>query len=133
MIKRYLLFLLIAVPVLAQDLRVDTLRWDDALVTTAGVITTNAIGWSDLIVDSIYWNGVPSKKKDTTRWYIELIGERCDTAYTKIWLPTKTPDVYEPFYERGIKCRVDTTWAEKVSVRLRPSELEKLMEIIAGL
>lgn len=115
--KIFVVLLFLALPVAAQDTWVvDTLQWDANLITTATIATS-------------IWDEIPPKEKDTTRWYIETIGEKCDTAYKKIWLPTQTDGLYEPFYERGIKCKIDTIWAEKIQVWLTPVQLNELMEL----
>ncbi len=156
MIKRWMLFLLIAVPVLAQDWTVDTLDYDGNFGTTlesafakslnANIMLTDAVAGSfgDSLNVTHFWGH--EDHSDTIIWYISEIGKRCDTSYKKIYAATQLPGahnaIYTPdslinyfklVYERTIKCRADTTWAEKVSVRLRPSELERLMEIITGL
>ena len=116
--KIFVVLLFLALPVTAQDIwTVDTLQWD---AISANVI--DAVGWSNL-------PALRSEEKDTTRWYIETIGEKCDMAYKKIWLPTQTDGLYEPFYERGIKCKIDTIWAEKIQVWLTPVQLNELMEL----
>src|SRR3990172_227004 len=71
------------------------------------------------------------KPKDTTRWYIKAIGEKCDSTYKKIYAPTpENPLFFQQVYERTITCKTDTIWAEKVQVWLRPEQLEKLTEIL---
>lgn len=81
-----------------------------------------------IVLDDVWFNR--TCKKDTTLWYIKEIKEKCDTTFLKAYQPS-APDLYKLEYTREIKCRIDTTWAEKVVVRLRPEELSKLMKILS--
>ena len=138
--NRFVLILALALPVIAsaQIRLVDTLQavtWD---AITADAIGATAIGsMCDSAIVSRWW-GLDDchKPKDTTRWYIKTIGDKCDTAYKKIYVPEPPPisnqnaTIYKEVYERTITCKTDTTWAEKVQVWLRPEQLDKLMELV---
>jgi hypothetical protein len=143
------ILLLCALPVMAsaENRLVDTLKlWDGAITAeaiTANTIGLDAIGLTNAICDSaiisrVAWNTWDDgswndchRPKDTTRWYIKAIGEKCDSTYKKIYAPTpENPQFFQQVYERTITCKTDTTWAEKVQVWLRPEQLEKLTELL---
>ena len=131
--------LLLALPVMASaETQVDTVQTlaVNAVAISADAISSWEIGAANPIgIDSImtdtWWRDQCPSKRDTTRWYIKAIGEKCDSTYKKIYAPTpENPQFFQQVYERTITCKTDTTWAEKIQVWLRPEQLEKLMEIL---
>ena len=75
--------------------------------------------------------------KDTTRYYIKEIKQKCDTTYVAIGGHdcTDCPKCGTPpiTFWPDIKCIDDTIWADKVQVWLTPIQLEELMRIIERL
>ena len=150
--NRLVLILALALPVMAsaQVKYVDTLNSIiDQNWITGAAISTNAIcdslivgDWGDW-TDGIWQDRSCHKPKDTTRWYIKTIGDKCDTVYKLVYTRIPNPDekpnedapLYRQVYERTITCKTDTTWAEKVQAWLRPEQLEwivNFMEIKLG-
>lgn len=116
----------------------DTCDVSLAVGLTSAAITTDAY-WGDAIADSIVWivddrHNVTSKKRDTLTSYITDIKEVCDTLYKQKFVEAgklKGEMMFEIVYVHDTtKCRMDTTWADKVQVYLKPDELAKLMEIL---
>jgi hypothetical protein len=121
----------------SAEAQVDTVQ---TIAVGATAISADAISswWIDSIMPATWideigvagWDHCP-KPKDTARWYIKAIGEKCDSTYKKIYAPTpENPLFFQQVYERTITCKTDTTWAEKVQVWLRPEQLEKLIQIL---
>lgn len=125
--KRILLILgLMSLPIIAKgQIAFDSTIGVSAAGFTVGTISGSAI-WASDICDTMW---LP--KKDTTRWYIKEVKEKCDTSYLKTYLPANiSGDFYSEIYTREIKCKTDTTWAEKLEVWLRPEQLERLTKIL---
>lgn len=108
-----------------------------AITTGSLIIDHNSGDWihatASCMVDSIEWHS-PYKKHDTLTSYITEIKEICDTLYKQKFVEAgklKGEMMFEIVYVHDTtKCRMDTTWADKVQVYLKPDELKKLMEIL---
>lgn len=138
MYKRALIMLLVVGSAMASPKReVDTVQYSPI---TANVISANAIG--GVIIDSIsldrewWWPPDTRRARDTANWYIESIGEKCDTTYKLIYAPAIDANIdtgqtlYKQFYERTIECKIDTAWAEKITPRLTETQWQKLLQLL---
>ena len=107
LIKAALILLFLAIPVSAQT------GLADAWVQHGDIIVYEPHG------------------KDTTRYYIKEIKQKCDTADIAIGCLVYRCDFCS--IKLSITCVDDTIWADKVQVWLTPIQLEELMRIIERL
>jgi len=121
--KALLILLFLALPISAQD---KGIKWDE--------ITIGALGVGSIVADSM-WHIWEVPIRDSTKWYIKEIKQKCDT----IWAPYDCPHCTKrnngfmcdvAFYERAVTCIDDTIWVKKIQIYLTPTELKQLMELL---
>ena len=83
---------------------------------------TTTLLWS--VIDTIY---IPPR--DTTRYYIKEIKQKCDTA-NGVMLSCSVYNCDCSPFPFVTNCRPDTIWADKVQVWLTPEQLEGLIKQI---
>ena len=110
----------------------DTLNINAA--TSGWTITTDAIGW-DAIDDSVWYDDAYGiVKHDTTREYVSAIEDKCDSAYTKKWVPYEKIKGVQYFKRMAVidsvHCYVDSTWAKKQPIYLTPDEMDELRRLL---
>ena len=113
-IKAVLILLFLAMPVMAQD--------DGTMLE-----------WTT--VDSLHWTGLWSPlplERDTTRYYIKEIKQKCDTIHKWSSHDCRKCRVAcsALICTPRTECVDDTTWAPKMQIWLTPIELEQLMKLI---
>ena len=138
--KTLLLTLLLAVSVNAQeffDIGTDEIACDTTGRLSGFTVTTGAL-W-DTGVDSLCWSDWQTILPDPVdhyngQWYVEDIIDKCDTIWTKVWVPFTEVEGVQ-FYKRmgridSTWCYPDTVWAAKELYYFTPDEAEKLRKLI---
>jgi hypothetical protein len=109
----------------------DTVNWQTNLSTTEGYLDLDSTYPNSTYWDIQIWEPTPVKH-DTLKEYPTDIKEVCDTVWTKSWMPFKKIEGTQYFKQMTaidtVRCRIDTTWADKTPVWLEPDEYEKLMD-----